>query len=135
MMFFKKDNIKSFDRINLRLSGMRGTEEYELVCMGEMTEVSHYRLIYEDMIEKRRLERRAECYTEMITELLNLCDVSSWDGFSGAHPRGVRDGIMMRFTAEVNDGKVINASGSENFPKKYKEFRNAVMDIFNKDSK
>ena len=53
---------------------------------------------------------------------MNACDVPHWNGFHGAHPKNVQDGIMFSFEASVNGGQVVSADGSANFPKGYHEF-------------
>ena len=128
-MLFKTDKITSYDEINYRISGMRVTREYEIISKGKVAEVSEYTIRYSNDEDDRILERRVLCDNEMMIELLNVCGIMRWDGFSGKHPFGVKDGEMLNFTASVNDGKFIRASGSQNFPKNFPEFRRQIDSI------
>lgn len=110
---------------------MRGTREYEIIDHGESSEVAEYGIYYRKPEDERRLERRAVCPTSQILELLNACHIPGWNGFEGRHPKGVHDGEMFSFTATVNGSEKIKASGSENFPKHFREFRRAVGEILN----
>ena len=123
MFNFKKGNTEatSFTKLTLRLSGMRSTEEYEIVCQGETSECAQYLIFYSKDGDRRKLEKSVQRPTDMVLELLNRCSVMRWDGFSGSNPRGVRDGWMFTLTAEIN-GEKIYASGSNNYPRHYREF-------------
>jgi hypothetical protein len=124
--------IYSIGKILLRLSGMRVTEEYEIVCNNDRAELSLYVFYYTNGEEKRRLEKRAETDIDLIINLLNECKVIKWDGFFGKNPPGLLDGTMFRFEAEVNDGMKIYAHGSNNFPKHYRDLTKALYEILNK---
>ena len=108
----KKESDKtiiSFDIVTLRESGMRCTAEYEIVVKDGKAEV--------------------ECSIDDVLKLFNDCRLLSWNGFDGPHPRGVCDGIMFTFKASVNDGKKIYASGSQNFPRHYRDFTNGLYNL------
>ncbi len=126
--------IVSFDKVTLCESGMRYTVEYEIVTKDGIAEVSLYSIRYAEKEDRRIPERRAECSIDTVLKLLNDCRLLSWDGFSGAHPKGVRDGIMFRLKAIVNDGKKIYADGSENFPKHYRDFTEGLYNILHKEN-
>ena len=126
-------NIDSFDKITLRISGMRSTEEYELICEGDITAVSLYSIFYCSEDDKRRLVNSVSRDTGEILGLLNECRIPKWDGFSGRNPRGVRDGYMFRFEAELGGGEKIRADGSNNYPKGYREFLDAVSKMIRED--
>lgn len=130
-IMFTKKIITSFGKITLSESGMRGTQIYEIICIGDTSTVSLYQKIYSRGEDERRLLKSAGCSTEAFIKLLNDCDVCKWDGFSGKHPRGVKDGIMFRFTAEINGGVAIRAEGSQNFPRRYRDFTNGLYEILN----
>ena len=117
--------ILSFETVTLRISGMRGTTDYEIVMKGDAAQVTEYRIRY-DMDEKRVPERQAACSAEKVMKLLNDCELTAWDGFHGKHPSGVKDGIMFSLQATVNNGRKIKAEGSENFPKHFREFRDGL---------
>ena len=119
-MFLKRKIITSFTRITLSVSGMRGACKYEIICGGDEAQLSQYSVYYKN--------GRDECELE-----LSRCSVMSWDGFCGANPRGVRDGYMFNFEAEVNGGKVVRASGSNNYPRHYREFTDEVIQILRGD--
>ncbi len=121
--------IESFTRLLLRTSGMRFTEEQEILMVGEEAQVSLYGIRYSKDGDERVLEERVLCSPERVLELLDRCGVLKWDGFWGAHPKGVRDGIMFSLKAEVNGGQVISAEGSENFPRHYREFTDGLREI------
>lgn len=116
------EEIRSFETINLRISGMRVTQEYEIICRGDETEISLYHLYYVNGKDERRLEKSATLKTEEMIEILNSFQISGWNGFKGEHPKNVSDGDMFRLEAVINDGERIYAEGSANFPKGYREF-------------
>ena len=127
-MLIQKKRITSFEIITVKESGMRSTDEYEIVCDGEVSVLSHYALVpiqgtYDD---ERVLQNSTEWKTSEVVELMNSCNFASWNGFDGPHPKNVSDGIMFRLDAVIDDGKKIHAEGSENFPKNYKIFMGEV---------
>lgn len=126
-MFFKKEEVKSFDAVTLRLSGMRFTCEYEIINNGDMADISRYDIRYIEKGETRVPTGTVKVPVEEMIRMLNSCNVIRWDGFFGSHPKGVKDGIMFRFSARIN-GKEIKADGSENFPKGFREFRAYIQD-------
>lgn len=132
MSLFKKEKnekIESVEKVFLRISGMRITQEFEIIFAQDRAEISEYRMYCaEGGGWERRLEKSAVCPAEEFLNLMNECEILFWDGFYGKHPRGVHDGEMFLFQATVNGGREIRAEGSQNFPKHYREFRNAVYD-------
>lgn len=132
MGIFSKKELNSFETVFWRISGMRGSTEYEIVNKGEESEFTEYmmRCAKEGGME-RVPERSVTCKTERILEILNSCEVASWDGFHGKHPKGVRDGIMFRFELVVSGDEKICAEGSENFPKHFREYRDAMRELLN----
>ena len=76
--------------------------------------------------DKRMPKRKTVCSVDKVLTLLNDCELVSWDGFVGNHPKDVKDGIMFSLKATVNSGRKISAHGSENFPKHFREFRNGL---------
>ncbi len=121
--------ISSFEIVTLRETGMRGANEREIVMKDGMAEVSAYGMRYENDRDERVLISRAVCSECDILQVLNDCKILSWNGFNGPHPKGVLDGIMFRFDGVVNGGTKIHASGSQNFPKHYREFTDALYNI------
>ena len=124
-----KEPTTSFETVLLRQSGMRGTTEHEMVMKDGKAEVSLYRIRYTDGEDQRVLEERSVCSPEEVLTLLNNCNLLSWNGFRGPHPKHVKDGIMFTLDAVVNDNRKIHAEGSENFPKHYREFTDGLYTI------
>ena len=127
------ERIDSFGIILLRESRMRSTTEYEIVMKDEGAEISLYSIVYSSGEDRRELCKRAVCSTESFLKLLNDCRLLSWDGFFGAHPKSVHDGMMFSLDATVNREEKIHANGSENFPKHYRDFVNGLNSVL--DSK
>lgn len=123
--------IDSFEIVTLHESAMRYTIEYEVVIKDGEAEVSQYWIRYVKDEDKRQLEKRTVCSVETVLKLFNNCKLLSWDGFDGPHPKGVLDGIMFTLKATVNGNKKIYATGSQNFPKHYREFKDGLYDILN----
>ena len=116
------ETIKSFEIVTLRLSGMRFTTEYEIVMKDGMAEVIEYAIRYEKDKGSIRVPKRKAVYSaNRVLKLLNDCELTAWDGFHGAHPKDVKDGIMFSLKATVNGGRNIRADGSENFPEHFRE--------------
>ena len=124
----RKKNITGFEKIIVRESGMRFQYEYEILNQGTQTEISQYSLYYQNGEDQRRKERSTQCDTGEVLDKLNEYEMMRWDGFHGKHPRNVKDGVMFTLTATVNDGQVIKAEGSENFPAHYREFMRWLND-------
>lgn len=114
--------ITQFESLTLHISGMRGSEEYEIIADGGTAQIAHYQIRYGGEGENRELLQSAECDTQEVIDILNECKAGKWNGFHGAHPKGVLDGTMFNLTASVNGGKKLKASGSQNFPKNYGTF-------------
>ena len=134
MLFHKATDpvkeIVSFEIVTLHTSGMRYTGETEIVMKDGKAEVSQYGIRYTQNEDRRVLEKRAVCDEQTVLKLLNDCKLLSWDGFNGPHPKGVLDGTMFTLQAVVNGNQKIHASGSENFPKHYREFTDGLYRIF-----
>ena len=130
----KKITIDSFEIVTLSTRGMRCADDYEIVKKDNTAEVSQYRISDREGKEDRILMRLAAVSENDILQLLNDCNILSWDGFHGKHPRGVKDGVMFSFSATVNDGKMIKADGSQNFPKHYRDFTQALHDILSNET-
>ena len=127
-MFFKKEKVEAFSKITITMRGMRAIDEYEVINNGDTSEVSQYQIYYTKR-EDRSLMKRASLNTKEFIELLNKCNIIKWDGFIGNNPPGVRDGYMFTFLAEVNDGRIIKAEGSNNYPSHFNELRQRLIKI------
>ena len=124
---FEKKTITSYESIFMKISGMRVTQEYEILHKDSGAEISDYWMCCASGGGmERKLQRRVFCPDSQMLELLNQCDILKWDGFHGKHPRGVLDGEMFSLRAIVNGGETIRADGSANFPKNFREFRRAI---------
>lgn len=130
-IFGKTEPVTSLESLTLHLSGMRVTEEYEILPSEGGYTLSRYEMVYGEGTAKRRLTDSAACSSEEVLALLNDCQVMKWDGFDGPHPKGVLDGTMFRFDACVNDGKSIQAQGSQNFPKHFHDFEQGLYALLN----
>ncbi len=130
-MLFKKKKIDSFERIELRISGMRSVSECEILADEKDAKLLYYQGGYID--QERIPQKEVHCGKDEILQLLNDCDVLRWDGFFGKHPRNVSDGEMFLFTAVVDQGKKIRAEGSENFPKHFFAFRKGLREILERE--
>ena len=97
------ESVDSFERVTLRLSGMRFTQEYEILMKEEEAEVSQYEIRYGKEEDERILDRQVSCDKDTILKLFSDCELLSWDGFVGKHPKGVSDGIMFTLEAILND--------------------------------
>ena len=124
------ERIESFEIVTLHLSGMRFSTEYEIVMQGKDAEVAEYGIRYEkDKGNVRVPRRKTVCSADTALKLLNDCELLAWDGFHGAHPKDVKDGIMFSLKATVNGGRNIRAEGSENFPNHFRELRDGLNAI------
>lgn len=131
---FKREIITSFSEIRLRLCGMRITEVYEILCRGDEAELSHYLLSYENHEDNYHLQKRVTLPAGDMVDILNQWGVIKWDGFYGKNPPGILDGTMFRFSATVNGDRKLHADGSNNFPRHYRDFTNALYQLLNKES-
>lgn len=127
MFFSNKKQIDLIDCIIIEVSGMRFRHEYSILQKEDTAEVTRYEIKIRDGRDVKERDGSAEVSAAEILELCKNCDIVKWDGFHGAHPKNVSDGIMFSFKASVNNGEFqIHADGSENFPKHYKEFMSAL---------
>ena len=117
-----KHPIASAQTMTLTVRGMRGSSVYEF-ANGELR---LYREWYAGEETLRECEACAACDGQRMTALMNACNAMRWDGFHGKHPNNVLDGVMFDFKAIVNDGQILHADGSANFPKGYREFVQAL---------
>lgn len=115
-----RETVTAVERVALRLSEMRGAAEYEIVMQDGAAAVSHYAIRCAGEAAERVLRQRAAVSEQDVLRLLNDCRLLSWDGFHGAHPRGVRDGTAFSLEATVNGGRSVRAEGSQRFPKHYR---------------
>ena len=130
-MFDKnKRKVVSFDSVNLSLSGMRYSIEYEIIRLEADAELTIYDIRYLTGGGTERVPEKTVQYPAgNVIEMLNECGVMKWDGFHGKHPRNVRDGEMFSFTAVVNGGEKIRADGSENFPENYHKLNSMFREL------
>ena len=122
----KPPELDAFEYVTLQVIGMRFNQTYEIRNQESEVALSRYNNVYENGEKVQKLDKTVTCDPEEMLKLLRECRVAAWDGFFGKHPKNVRDGIMFAFTAAVNDGQTIRAEGSQNFPKGYHEFVQAL---------
>lgn len=125
--------ITSFEKITLRVIGMRYNVEYEILNKPPKSVLSLYQISYRDGSNKRILEKSVLLNSGIVLEILNSYKIISWNGFHGEHPKDVKDGVMFTFRAEVNEGQIVYAEGSENFPLGYREFVSTLNLILEND--
>ena len=124
---------ESFDSIIIDENGTTAeTSEYEVLRTSDGVRISHYVLAWDigDTPKDEYLTRRTEGGEELylrVLDLVNKCEVKSWDGFSKSDPY-VLDGTMFTMTGNI-DGKDISASGSNAFPQGFSEFEKELRDI------
>lgn len=129
-IFKQSDRIENFEVVTFRVSTMRNVVEYEMLMKDGKAEVSYFSIRFTQSKDERVLEKRVSVDEAEALKLLNDCGVLSWDGFHGAHPRGVTDGTMFNLHATVNGGKKIYATGSQNFPRHYRDLTDGLYDLF-----
>ena len=117
--------VTSVEEMTLTLRGMRGGTVYKF----EGEALCRYRELYRDGKDELIPEKAVPCSMQTMVGLANACGILRWDGFHGAHPKNVQDGIMFRFAATVNGGQTIAADGSANFPKGYYDFVRALDEM------
>lgn len=134
-LFMSSKSIE-FDSFRLEIHGMSALAE---VYAGEKTEKGVHleyflsRKSWDDSINDysetkmmvHAIDGGQQLYDE-VCQLFSECRIDKWDGFSAKNPHGVYDGSMMNFMATLSDGSTIFASGSNNFPKNYGEFKSAL---------
>ena len=129
-LFNRKDNgentITSVESMTLILRGMCGGTVYTFDHKSDYTKLCRYYEKYSNGENILELDESTACDIETMIRLMNKCNILGWNGFHGAHPKNVLDGIMFRFEAKVNNGVTVFADGSENFPKGYREFVRAL---------
>ena len=106
--------------MTLTLIGMRGERVYQFD--GDTEELRRCRVVYSDGEDELLPEASMFCSKQTMLDLFSACEIHRWNGFHGAHPRHVQDGIMFRFEAKVNGGQTICADGSANYPRGYHDF-------------
>ena len=105
---FKREQITSFSEIRLKVSGMRLTEVYEILCCGDDAEVSQYWLSYKNHEDNYNLQKHVTVPAADVIDVLNQCGILKWDGFRGKNP-------------------------PNNFPKHYRDFTDVLYRMLNTD--
>ncbi len=68
---FKREQITSFSEIRLKVSGMRLTEVYEILCCGDDAEVSQYWLSYKNHEDNYNLQKHVTVPAADVIDVLN----------------------------------------------------------------
>ncbi|MBQ4648975.1 MAG: hypothetical protein IJB76_07435 [Clostridia bacterium] len=118
----KQRQTVSVEELTLTTMGMRFTHVYKISKADGAFTLFRYRKTYRGGEDGLELEIKTNCIEADFIKLMNDCNVLSWDGFHGKHPKNVSDGTMFNFSATVNEDRQIKADGSENFPRGYREF-------------
>ena len=133
MLFYGQNSIgksvSDIENLTLHLSGMRISEEYEIQATDDQATISYYTFSYANGTEEKVLKKRTACETQTVIDALNKVDFVKWNGFEGAHPKGVTDGTMFRLTATINGGQKLTAAGSQNFPKHFYELEQWLYEM------
>ena len=90
------------------------------------------KIIYENFDEGKKGKYRAN--EEVVSNLLeefNKLDIYSWNGYREADDE-VLDGMGFTLYVKFPDGSVINASGSNKFPKNFREFDTFMQSLMKK---
>ncbi len=124
--------VTSVESIELSNSWHGGESLYELKNTDGLVEIKYYAKFFGDEhFENEGFDsapkKAAVCSEDVIVELLNNSDVIKWDGFSSSNI--VLDGTSFSFTAYVNNGQKIYASGHEDFPDGYNGFLSGLNEI------
>ena len=130
----KHETVTDFSSLALRLSGMRGSREYRILCRDEETEITLCRAQYASGAEKWVPEKQVLCQTAEMIRILNDCRFLSWDGFHGKHPRGVLDGTQFFLKGTVNGDQTVTADGSQNFPRGFRDLTDALHQILSRET-
>ena len=127
--------ITSFEVVTLREVGTAAwTDEWEFVRTETGVTFTYYSgpwEFQEDVTREEFVEKRVEGGEEFLQEVLKLfndCRISAWDGFRKSNPN-VLDGTMFSFKGVINDGEEISASGSNSYPGKYRDFKEAIRNL------
>lgn len=125
--------LEATDFVSFRVSEQGTTAQHD-VYEAQRTEdgvrMSHYLAEYSwsyetDDYAETRLEETTvdggEALYLYLAGLFRECGVTDWDGFQGSNSH-VLDGKMFSFEATLADGTTVSASGSNAFPKGFREF-------------
>ena len=117
--------VTDFDEIFLTTSPGRGkTTRYIIVCDDDETEISIK--VTTSAKGDNGSTISGVCDTEDMIELLNDCEVLSWDGFDEVDKKS--SGIEFDFEAVIN-GKEIEAEGRGKYPKNFEDFVEGVEEL------
>ena len=134
MMRKNSAEITSFETVTLHIGGSRIPIDYEITMKEGEAELTLYGMRYFSGGHDRVPEMRVLFSEKEALSLLNGCDLLSWDGFYGEHPKYVLDGTAFSLEAVVNN-KRITANGSENFPKHFWDLENGMREILEQGTK
>ena len=133
----KKAGRLDFERITLSITGMRAsTREYELL----KTKDGLLATMYDGSWNFNDKVRREDCqlgqgigtdrnYRE-VSETLFRLEVEKWDGFCESDPN-VLDGETFTLEIILSDGRKIRATGSNAYPKNYRELLDCLDEAVN----
>lgn len=112
--------------INYRVTNMRDSKKY-IFSINE-NESKYELLRYNDeVLVSTNIDKED---IKNLKDALIIGHVNKWDGFSKSN-KYVMDGEMFDFTAKIN-GIKIYATGSNSFPKGYRDFYNKINNIVKK---
>ena len=108
---------------------MRGEYGFEAKAEGECVRLTRYRVRYGKGGDERVPEMSALCAQSELAALFDRFLVPLWNGFRGPHPPDVRDGLQFSLEAELENGRRVRASGSENFPPAFSGFERGLDEL------
>lgn len=130
MFGFKRVKIMKINSFKFSYSvgyAMYANEEYTLKNEGDKYIATvKKRGIPEENATKKEVD---ESFEQKLEELLKGYNVSAWDGFNKAD-KHVLDGNTFDLSIRMDENNHISASGYMKWPKKYKEFKMAVVEMF-----
>lgn len=120
----KSKKVTDFEEIHFSTSPGRGkSTRYTIINEGDETEITIS--VSSSAKGKKSNKEKGSCSTEEMIELLNDCDILSWDGFDEEDEDGT---LEFEFEGTIN-GKEIEAEGRGAYPKNFEDFIDGVEDL------
>ena len=126
----KIENTKSFS-LNYSVGyHMNGDYTYEVILENDKY-IASYKKYCVDPEDALKKEVDIE-FVHKIEELMTKYQVNKWDGFNKSD-KDVLDGNSFSFSYSSTDNKSIEAHGYMKWPKNYREFRDEISDLYEKE--
>ena len=125
--FHPYKEIDNFNYIKIRISGsINSVKEYQIIKKENKADISLFDIYYEDGKEKSTLKYNYQVEIKDILNLLNKCNIYSWDKFNKDKSKKISDGEQFNFVAVINSNIEINAAGNNAYPKHFHELINQI---------